>query len=99
MSGSFPKNSAAFPENPLFLSVFYDQKGPVKKYSIDIETAEDSYYELDSRQGEKLRLALDPSRTLPEALADWAEKGGSWSRVESMLERCGIDFKPLHFGS
>lgn len=84
-------------DDPLFLSVFYDRQGVVQKYSIDIEKAEDSHYEFDARQGEKLRLALDPSRTLPEALADWAEKGCSCFRVESMLRKSGIAFQPFHY--
>ena len=84
-------------DDPLFLSVFYDRQGVVQKYSIDIEKAEDSHYEFDARQGEKLRLALDPSRTLPEALADWAEEGCSCFRVESMLQQSGIAFQPFHY--
>ena len=84
-------------DEPLFLSVFYDRQGVVQKYSIDIEKAEDSHYEFDARQGEKLRLALDPSRTLPDALADWAEEGCSCFRVESMLRKSGIAFQPFHY--
>lgn len=84
-------------DDPLFLSVFYDRQGVVQEYSIDIEKAEDSHYEFDARQGEKLRLALDPSRTLPEALADWAEEGCSCFRVESMLRQSGIAFQPFHY--
>ena len=84
-------------DQPLYLSVFYDIAGNVEEYSIDIEKAEDSHYEFDARQGEKLRLALDPSRTLPEALADWAEKGCSCFRVESMLRKSGIAFQPFHY--
>lgn len=84
-------------DEPLFLSVFYDRQGVVQKYSIDIEKAEDSHYELDPGQAEKLRLALNPSRTLPEALADWAEGGCSCARVESMLGEHGIAFQPFHY--
>ena len=80
-------------------AVFYDRKGVVQEYSIDMEKAEDSHYEFDARQGEKLRLALDPSRTLPEALANWAEGGCSCARVESMLGERGIAFQPFHFYS
>ena len=83
-------------EYPLFLSVFCDRKGTVKKYWIDLETAKDSHYELDPQQGEKLRLALASGSTLPQALADWAEKGCSCSRVESMLRHCGVVFRRLH---
>ena len=84
-------------DQPLVLSVFYDQQGVVQKYSIDIEEAEDSHYELSPAQAEKLRLALDPSRTLPEALAGWAEGGCSCARVESMLGEHGIAFQPFHY--
>lgn len=95
--GHFRKILPLSLNDPLFLSVFYGRQGAVEKYSIDIEAAEDSHYELDPQQGEKLRLALDPSRTLPQALANWAEEGCSCSRVESMLRLCGIAFRPLHF--
>ena len=94
--GHFRKILPLSLEQPLFLSVFYDRQGMVKKYSIDIETAEDSHYELNPQQGEKLRLSLDPSRTLPEALAKWAEEGCSFFQVEAMLHQCGIVFHPYH---
>ena len=84
-------------DQPLYLSVFYDITGSVEKYSIDIEKAEDSHYELDPHQAEKLRLALAPGRTLPEALADWAQAGGGLAQVESLLGQLGIDFKAEHF--
>lgn len=84
-------------DQPLYLSVFYDITGSVEKYSIDIEKAEDSHYELDPHQAEKLRLALDPGRTLPEALADRAQAGGGCAQVESLLRQLGIVFKAEHF--
>ena len=79
-------------DQPLALSVFYDRQGVVQKYSIDIEGAEESRYVLDPDQAEKLRLALNPGCTLPEALADWAQEGSGCHQVESMLMRYGIAF-------
>ena len=84
-------------DKPLFLSVFYDRQGVVQKYSVDIEEAEDSHYELDPPQAEKLRLALAPSRTLPEALADWAQGGSGCHQVESVLVKYDIAFRSFHF--
>ena len=84
-------------DEPLFLSVFYDRQGVVQKYSIDIEEAEDSHYEMDPPQAEKLRLSLDPSRTLPEALADWAEEGCRCFQLEALLGKHRISFQPFHY--
>ena len=84
-------------DEPLFLSVFYDRQGVVQKYSIAIEEAEDSHYELDPPQAEKLRLALASSRTLPEALADWVQGGSGCHQVESVLVKYGIAFQSFHF--
>lgn len=41
---------------------------------------------------EKLRLALDPNCTLPQALADWAVKG---AQGEPMLQKYGLAFLPV----
>ena len=84
-------------DQPFFLSVFYDRQGRVKMYSIDIEKAEDSHYELDPGQAEKLRQSLNPGSTLPQALADWAEEGCGCYEVESLLLKYGIAFQPFHF--
>ena len=84
-------------DEPLYLSIFYDRKGVVEKYSIDIETAEDSHYELDPNQAEKLRVALNSDCTLPEALACWVEEGGGYHQVGAMLREYGITFQPFLF--
>ncbi len=84
-------------EEPLYLSVFYDRQGAVREYSIDIEKAEDSHYELTPHQAEKLRQALDPSRLLPDALADWVLAGNGCYQVDSLLMGHGIDFRCFQF--
>lgn len=84
-------------DEPLYLSIFYDRKGVVEKYSIDIETAEDSHYELDPNQAEKLRVALNSDCTLPEALACWVEEGGGYHQVGAMLREYGIKFQTFLF--
>lgn len=84
-------------EEPLYLSVFYDRQGAVRKYSIDIEKAEDFHYELTPHQAEKLRQALDPSRLLPDALADWVLAGNGCYQVDSLLMMHGIAFRCFHF--
>lgn len=78
-------------EQPAFLAVFYDAKGAVKAYTIDLDQ-ENRRYALDPRQAEQLCLALHPGSTLPQALADWMEDGYSASRVEELLRRQGIAF-------
>lgn len=94
--GKFRKVLPLSLDQPLYLSVFYDRKGVVEKYSIDIETAEDSHYELVPNQAEKLRVALNADRTLPEALAYWTEEGGGCHQVEVMLREYGITFRSFH---
>lgn len=84
-------------DQPLYLSVFYDRRGVVEKYSIDIEAAEDSHYELDPGQAEKLRVALHPGGTLPQVLAGELAGGGSCYQVEAILREHDIAFKPFHF--
>lgn len=44
--------------NLFFLSVFYDEKGNVRLYSIDIEKANDCHYELEPREFKKLEKVL-----------------------------------------
>lgn len=86
-------------DQPLYLSVFYDTAGKVKLYSIDIEAAADSHYDLAPAHSEKLRLALDPSRTLPEALGDWAAQAyqGPGS-VTALLHKLGIAHQFFSYG-
>lgn len=78
-------------EQPAFLAVFYDAKGAVKAYTIDLDQ-ENRRYALDPRQAEQLCLALHPGSTLPQALADWMEDGCSDVRLEGLLRRQGIAF-------
>ncbi len=78
-------------ERPIFLAVFYDAKGAVKAYTIDLDQ-ENRRYALDPRQAEQLCLALHPGSTLPQALADWMEDGCSDVRLEGLLRRQGIAF-------
>lgn len=95
--GHFRKRIPLSLEHPLFLSVFYDTIGEVREYSIDVETAADSHYTFDAQQGERLRRALDKSRTLPEALADWAAQSYKAGRsVEGLLGRLGVTYQPFH---
>ena len=95
--GKFRKVLPLSLDQLLYLSVFYNRKGVVEKYSIDIETAEDSHYELVPNQAEKLRVALNADRTLPEALAYWTEEGGGYHQVGAMLRKYGITFQSFLF--
>ncbi len=91
--GLFHKRLPLSLEHPFFLSVFYDQRGTVERYSIDVEAEKEYHYGLEASQGERLQMSLNPNRTLPEALADWAEGGCTACRVESMLRQRGITFQ------
>ncbi len=78
-----------------YLSVFYDVHGQVEKYCWDVELAEDSHYEFAPQDGERLRKALNPKRTLPEALAERMPMF-TW-KFETILGNLGIPYQAFHF--
>lgn len=94
--GCFCKQIPLSLDQPLYLFVFYTADGTVKKYAIDDPMAQDFCVVIDAREGERLRRALAPGRTLPEALADWAQEGGGCAQVQSLLRQLGICFKAEH---
>lgn len=76
-------------EQPFFLSVYYDTAGKVLYYCVSEETAASSRCWFDGETGEKLRLALNPHRTLPDNLADLTPL--SCQNLDGLLRHYGID--------
>ncbi len=87
-----------------FLSVFYRKHASFAKhdtiqlikYSLDVETANDSHYEFGPSDNTKLQAALDvgytgPKRSLPEALAEYFESHGTMSFC-GLLKQLGIRY-------
>ena len=93
--GHYRKRIPLSLEGVYYLSVFYDPQGRVEKYSWDIEQAEDSHYEFGPDGGERLRQALNPSQTLPEALAERMPMH-TWD-FEGWMQKLGIPYQPFHF--
>lgn len=77
--------------HPVCLSVFYDRDGRVLKYSIDVRKENVVRYELEAQCGEQLRIALNPNRTLPEALAEMIH--GLNLSMEDVLIKAGIPYQ------
>lgn len=78
-----------------FLTVTYTAKG-ICSYSIDVEKADDSHYALSAEAGEQLRLALDPTLTLWEALMLYLEDHGEGSLL-SLMDQEKIMYSGTHY--
>ena len=76
-------------EQPFFLSVYYDTAGKVLYYCVSEETATLSRCWFDGEAGEKLRLTLNPHRTLPDNLADLTPL--SCQNLDGLLRHYGVD--------
>jgi hypothetical protein len=77
-----------------FLSVFYDENGNVDKYSLDVEKANDSHYEIDKDEMAKLIKHLNAELTV--ALRTYFSSHNQWD-FEKMLEDLDVKFKPHHY--
>lgn len=76
-------------EQPFFLSVYYDTAGEVLYYCVSEEAAALSRCWFDGKAGEKLRLTLNPHRTLPDNLADLTPL--SCQNLDGLLRHYGVD--------
>lgn len=95
----FRKRIPLEPGRVHFLSVFYRAGGAVVKYSLDVELAADAHFEFGPEEAERLRRALDPSLSLPEALADRAAQWGErCAPPEALLQQHGIRYRSHRFG-
>lgn len=82
-----------------FLSEFSDEHRKVTKYSVDIEEACDSHYEIDSENAAKFAFRLHCSiktNDLVNALTVFFSKNGEHEFEEMLNEAC-IKHQPFHF--
>lgn len=94
-SGYFKKRIPLDFEHLFFLSVFY-MSGEVLKYSLDVEAAEDSHYEFNTENGERIRVLLNERVSLPEALAEYLTDHNEYD-FESLMADNKIAFQSFHF--
>ncbi len=83
----------------IFLSVYYDEKGMIRSYSIDIEKANDSHYQFNCNEMMKLFEYLQKELDTPSivgGLKRFVESNGELQIVE-LLEKLGIQYQPFHY--
>lgn len=81
-----------------FLSVFYNGNS-IRKYSIDVEAANDSHYELDTVAAQKLDVVLEKAfgkKSLVENLKAFFISGNE-HRLCSIMKKYGIDYTGFHY--
>lgn len=76
-------------EQPVFLSVYYDTAGKVLYYCVSGAADDSPRCWFDGETGEKLRLARNPHRTLPDNLADLTPL--SCQNLDGLLRHYGVD--------
>ena len=82
-----------------FLSEFYTHDRHIIKYSIDIEAADDSHYEIDASQIEKLAINLNvepDTKGLVTGLVNFFANNQA-NDIEQHLNRNSIEFHPYHY--
>jgi len=77
-----------------FLSVFYDEMGIAHKYSIDVEKAADSHYEIDAVEMKKLSDYFN--RKLENSLKKYLKTYSEHDLVE-LLDKLHIQYTPFHY--
>lgn len=83
----------------IYLSEFSNEDRNIINYSIDVEKACDSHYEIDVENAAKLALILQYSNNTDDivsALTSFFSKNGEHEFVQ-MLEDQGIKYQPYHF--
>ena len=75
-----------------FLSLFYTQDGEVQRCSLDVEAASDEHHVFDACFMGQINEALNPKRSLYEALAD-AIAGEGVPSVLSTIRSLGVPIK------
>ena len=81
-----------------FLTVFYGKNG-VSHYSIDVEKANDSHYQIKTADAEKLAAILKAEgskETFLDNLREYLKENGEAGFVE-LLEKNKILFQQFHF--
>lgn len=82
-----------------FLSEFSDENRIVKHYSVDVERADDSHYEIDSENATKLAFQLqcgDRTDDLVTTLSVFFLINTEHD-FEKLLDKSGITYHPFHF--
>lgn len=82
-------------ERLFFLTVIYTDEG-IESYSIDVEKASDSHYQLTAENGERLRMGLNSKLTLWEGLMLYLEDHGEGTLL-SLMDRENIKYSQMHF--
>lgn len=82
-----------------FLSVFRNKNGDIEKYSIDIEKASDSHYELSNSGMKRLEIYLMnkfQNRDLIDGLKEFL-KTNNESDLTNLFDSIEIDYNQYHF--
>ena len=85
--------------NLFFLSVFRNKKGEIEKYSIDIEKASDSHYELSNSGMKRMENYLKnkfQKQDLIDGLKEFLRTNNE-SDLINLLDSLEIDYNQYHF--
>jgi hypothetical protein len=99
--GSFPHRRvfSLDDESLFFLSEFSNEQGIIVMYSIDVEKANDSHYEITVEEMSKLAgyfQCLNYTDDLSDALSAFFRKNGEKDFIH-LLDSQGIKYTPIHF--
>ena len=78
-----------------YLGVFYTPDG-VQKYSVDFEYADDLHYMLPPESAERVRVELNPHRSLPENLSEYLQINSAFT-FEEMLLSLNVKYEKIFF--
>lgn len=81
-----------------FLRVFFDENKKVRKYSIDIEEASDSHYELNPYEAARLAIVLDNIHHKGSFIEDLREQIKNKSQhISTIMNTHGIKYMSFHY--
>jgi hypothetical protein len=86
-------------EQLIFLSEFSNDQRIIVKYSIDVEKANDSHYEIPVEEMSKLAgyfQCLNYTEDLSDAFSAFFKKNGEKDFI-ALLKKKGIKYTPIHF--
>ena len=83
----------------LFLSVFRNKNGDIDKYSIDVEKASDSHYELSTNEMRRLENYLMDKYRKRDLVAGLKEffRSNNESDLRNLFDRLEIEYNQFHF--
>lgn len=82
-----------------FLSIFRNKNGDIEKYSIDVEKASDSHYELSNASMKRLECYLMhkfQKKDLIDGLKEFIRTNNELDLI-NLLDSLEIDYTPYHF--